>query len=99
MNLREKFNQIIVIVGNVGLWVRRHLILTVMMLLCLFIFLEYLSLPTKAELRKIRKENPRVTALMKQRQAEAEKRKKKFYLRQQWVPLSLIHDNLKRAVI
>jgi len=99
MNLRGKFEPIIVVVRNIGLWVRRHLVLTALILLCLFVFLEYLSLPSKAELRKIRKVNPRVTALMKQRQEEAEKRKKKFYLSQQWVPLSLINDNLKRAVI
>jgi monofunctional biosynthetic peptidoglycan transglycosylase len=99
MNLRGKLEPIIAALRNVGLWIRRHLILTALCLLCLFVLLEYISLPSKTELRKIRRTNPRVTALMKQRQEEAEKKKKKYYLRQEWVSLSAINENLKRAVI
>jgi monofunctional biosynthetic peptidoglycan transglycosylase len=71
----------------------------VLFLFTLFMLAEYISLPSRAEIRKIRKVNPRVTALMEQRQNEAKKSKRKYQVRQRWVSLGAVSENLKRAVI
>lgn len=99
MSVRERFAPVFAVFRNIGYWMRRHFILAALVLLCVFVLAEYLSLPSKDEIRKIRKVNPRMTALMKQRQEEAAEKKKKFYLCQKWVSLSSINENLKRAVI
>jgi monofunctional biosynthetic peptidoglycan transglycosylase len=56
----------------------------------------YLTLP---DVRVLAKENPKTTAFMQIRIAEAEAEGRKFSIRQTWVPYSRISPNLKRAVI
>jgi monofunctional glycosyltransferase len=99
MNLREIFVSVFIVLRKVGIWMRNHLLLTALILICLFGILEYLSLPSESEIRKFKNVNPHLTALMEQRAKEAKQKKKIFNLRQQWVSLSAISDNLKRAVI
>lgn len=80
-------------------WIKKHKLLTIAVVLLIFILLEYLSLPTRSEIRNIRKINPKITALMEQRKKEAVNKKRRYSIQQQWVSLSQISENLKRAVI
>ena len=56
----------------------------------------YLTLP---DVRPLAKENPKTTAFMELRIAEAQESGRKFSIRHQWVPYSRISPFLKRAVI
>ena len=56
----------------------------------------YLTLP---DVRPLAKTNPKTTAFMELRIEEAQKAKRKFAIRQQWVPYNRISPMLKRAVI
>lgn len=57
----------------------------------------YLTLP---DVRPLAKENPKTTAFMEIRKAEARAEgREKFVIRQQWIPYSRISPNLRRAVI
>jgi len=57
----------------------------------------YLTLP---DVRPLAKENPKTTAFMEIRKAEAIKEgRQKFTIRQQWVPYSRVSPFLRRAVI
>ncbi|MDI6767472.1 MAG: monofunctional biosynthetic peptidoglycan transglycosylase [Bacteroidota bacterium] len=80
-------------------WIKKHKLWAFLIVLLIFVGLEYLSLPSRAEIRNFRKTNPKMTALMEQRRKEAVDKKKGYSIRQQWVPLSRICENLKRAVI
>ncbi len=51
------------------------------------------------EIEKLKYENPRVTALMKQRINEAKKKGKKYKINQIWIPLSKVSPYLVEAVI
>jgi monofunctional biosynthetic peptidoglycan transglycosylase len=56
----------------------------------------YLTLP---DVRALEKANPKTTAFMELRKAEARENGRKFSIRQQWVSYSRISPMLKRAVI
>ena len=57
----------------------------------------YLTLP---DVRPLAKENPKTTAFMEIRKAEARRAgQEKFTIRQQWIPYQRISPNLRRAVI
>lgn len=62
------------------------------------IFLQYLILPNNS-LQSLRKNNPKRTAMMEQRIAEATSSDKEYSIQQQWVPISRISRNLINAVI
>jgi monofunctional biosynthetic peptidoglycan transglycosylase len=74
----------------------KKILLVFLLLLCGLISYEYLTLP---DVSKLRKENPRTTALMAQRQAEARAKLKKATVYQIWVPYSAISNTLKSAVL
>lgn len=80
-------------------WVKSHKLHTAVIVLLLFLVLEYLSLPSTASIERLRNERPHRTALMVERAAEAKEKRKKFSIRQQWVPLSSISSELIHAVI
>jgi monofunctional biosynthetic peptidoglycan transglycosylase len=61
------------------------------------LFLQYLSLPNNS-LQSLRKNNPKRTAMMVQREEEASS-DKQFVIQQQWIPISRISENLINAVI
>ena len=56
----------------------------------------YLTLP---DVRSLAKENPKTTAFMELRIAEAKEQGRKFSIRQQWIPYSRVSPFLRRAVI
>ena len=57
----------------------------------------YLTLP---DVRGLAKENPKTTAFMEIRKAEARRDgREKFAIRQQWIPYRQVSPNLRRAVI
>ena len=57
------------------------------------------GLPSRADVRALTKKNPRTTALMLQREREAEAREGPAQRRPSWVPLSRISRHLLHAVI
>jgi monofunctional glycosyltransferase len=80
------------IVGTIG----RGLVL-VALLAFAYLGYVYLTLP---DVRSLAKENPKTTAFMELRKEEArDEGRRKFSIRQQWVPYSRISPFLKRAVI
>jgi len=84
---------------NIWCWIKRHKIISTLIIFSILAILEYCSLPDRSEIRNLRKINPRFTALMEERRETAKDNDRKFVIRQQWVPLSEIGENLKRAVI
>ncbi len=66
--------------------------------IAVLLFLQYLSLPNNS-LQSLRKNSPGKTAMMAQRENEAEAAGKKFSIQQNWVPLSRISKHLVNAVI
>jgi len=63
-----------------------------------FVYLGYIYL-TLPDVRPLAKTNPKTTAFMELRVEEAQTAKRKFAIRQQWVPYNRISPMLKRAVI
>ena len=76
----------------------RRPVRTVIYLLLIVLFLEYLSLPN-FQLQELEKSNPRKTALMTQREEEARSGGKQFSIQNKWLPLSRISPALVHAVI
>lgn len=63
-----------------------------------FLYLAYVYL-TLPDVRVLAKENPKTTAFMQLRIAQAEDDGRTFAIRQRWVPYGQISRNLKRAVV
>ena len=80
------------------IWARGHKIRTLAYTLCLFVGLEYFSLPNDS-LRELQRKNPRITAMMEQREQEAGAVGARFAVQQTWVPISRISPHLVHAVI
>jgi monofunctional glycosyltransferase len=74
----------------------KRFLLAFFLLLCGLIAYEYLSLPDVSNLRK---ENPKTTALMRQREAEARAKAKKAAVYQIWAPYTAISNTLKSAIL
>lgn len=68
----------------------------VLLLIVLLPLLYFLSLP---DLSKLKKENPKKTALMEYREKESKEKGKRFKINQVWVPLSNISPYLLKAVL
>jgi monofunctional glycosyltransferase len=84
---------------STGRWVRSHKFIVAVIAVLLFLSVEYLSLPSSSTIERLQKSNPGATALMEQRKEDAESNEKKYVIRQQWVPLSQMSDQIKKAVI
>jgi monofunctional biosynthetic peptidoglycan transglycosylase len=67
-----------------------------LLLIVLLPLLYFLSLP---DLSKLKKENPKKTALMEYREKESKEKGKRFRMNQTWVPLSNISPYLVKAVL
>ena len=67
-------------------------------LLCLFLLFEIFTLPIFS-LFNLDTENPKQTALMQQRIAEAKEQGKVLHINYRWVPLSKIPKNVRVAVL
>src|SRR5262245_5456356 len=74
----------------------KRFLLAFFLLLSALIAYEYLTLPDVSSLRK---ENPKITALMKQREAEARSKAKKAARYQIWAPYAAISNTLKSAIL
>ncbi len=81
------------------LWMKRRRWLTLSLILAFFLFIEYITYPSSSEIASLKTVNPRRTALMDQRQDEARSRGDALALRQQWVRLSRVSDDLQHAII
>jgi monofunctional biosynthetic peptidoglycan transglycosylase len=83
--------------GKVKGKVRRATVLFVVMFSLIFLCLLYLS--SMPDISKLKKENPRKTALMRYRERESKEKSKKYSIDQVWVPLSKISPYLSKAVL
>lgn len=79
-------------------WAKAHTVKAVVYCFCGFVVLQYLLLPNN-RLTMLQKNNPLITALMRERTDEAVALNKKMFLDQRWVPLSKISKHLRNAVI
>ena len=80
------------------LWAKQNKLKAIIVGLLSIFFLQYLTLPNNS-LQSLRKNNPKKTAMMEQRDAEAVSSDKEFKIQQQWIPISRISRNLINAVI
>ncbi len=81
-----------------GLWVRKHWIRTILCILLVYIFIEFLTIPY-FDIARLRSENPMETALMRQRIVEAGDQGKSLKISRQWIPLSRIPRHALDAII
>jgi monofunctional biosynthetic peptidoglycan transglycosylase len=95
----SEWKQVKLLLPYLGSWIIHHKFITVMLIVVIVTAIEYLSLPSKDEIVRLRRANPRLTALMEQRKEESLDKGKKITFRQQWIPLSQMSDNIKHAVI
>jgi monofunctional glycosyltransferase len=79
-------------------WARQHKIRAAVYGVCLIVALEYFSLPNNS-LRELQRKNPQITAMMEQREQEADGAGARFAIQQTWVPISHISPYLVHAVI
>jgi len=80
------------------LWAKQNKLKAIVVGLLSIFFLQYLTLPNNS-LQSLRKNNPKKTAMMEQREAEAVSSGKELKIHQQWVPISRVSRNLINAVI
>jgi monofunctional glycosyltransferase len=80
-------------------WFWRHKIITVVLLIFLYGIFEYLRLPSREDVKSLKRSTPRTTALMEARKEAASASKRKYFVRQQTIPLTQISLHLKHAVI
>ncbi len=71
----------------------------VLILFLAFLSIEAILLPSPWEVAKLRSVNPRITALMKERIAQAKARHEHYVNYRHYVPLSMISKNLVHAII
>ncbi|MBA4311756.1 MAG: monofunctional biosynthetic peptidoglycan transglycosylase [Chlorobiaceae bacterium] len=79
--------------------IKAHKLLTVIILLLFYGIIEYFRLPDREEIRGLKKQTPKTTALMEARREAAVDDGKKYFLRQQTIPLGQMSIHLKHAVI
>ena len=80
-------------------WMRRRKLATFGLLVALILLAEYVTFPSLSEVASLKSANPRTTALMEQRADEASSRRDAPPVRQQWVRLSRVSDDLQHAII
>jgi monofunctional glycosyltransferase len=79
-------------------WSASHKLLTVLLLLLFFFLVQVATIPWFA-VPRLKDENPKETALMRQRIDEAEAKGKPLVIRQSWVPLSRLPKHLTDAIV
>jgi monofunctional glycosyltransferase len=79
-------------------WARQHKVRAAVYGVCLIVALEYFSIPNNS-LRELQRKNPRITAMMEQREREADGAGVRFAVQQTWVPISRISPHFVHAVI
>lgn len=79
-------------------WAFAHKLRALLMVLGLFVVVELLTIPWW-DLPRLRTENPRETALMRQRREEAEREGKHLIVQHRWVPLSKVPRHVINAVV
>ncbi len=84
---------------SILLWILRHPILTLVLLLLGIVVIEFFSLPGTTTIEALESANPPTTALMEERKRVREEVGKSSKRLQRWVPLSKISPELIHAVI
>jgi monofunctional biosynthetic peptidoglycan transglycosylase len=79
-------------------WAKNHKFRTVLLLIALYLCIEALSIPYFT-IWSLHRQQPGVTALMRQRIGEAEQSGKPYRIRQTWVPLSSVPHHVRNAII
>lgn len=79
-------------------WIASHKLLTLLLVILLFFLIQVATIPWFG-VPRLKEENPRQTALMRQRVDEAEAKGKTLVIRQSWVPLSRLPKHLTDAIM
>lgn len=74
-------------------------VIVVFVVLFVLGYLIYEFIQIDGEIEKLRYENPKITALMKQRMEEAKVNGKSYHINQIWIPISKVSPYLVEAVI
>lgn len=90
--MKDKF---LIIAG----WFWTHKIISIVILVLIYGLIEYVGMPSREEISKLKKTTPRTTALIEARKETASDNKKKYFVRQQNIPFNQISLHLKHAVI
>lgn len=80
-------------------WLWQHKLTSTLTGILIFLVAEYLSLPSNSAIERLRKQNPKVTAIMEQRIAETREKGRKLRVRQVWVNFQSISQDLIHSVI
>ncbi|MBI5020925.1 MAG: monofunctional biosynthetic peptidoglycan transglycosylase [Ignavibacteriales bacterium] len=80
-------------------WIKTHKLITIIILFLFYALIEYMRLPDREDIRSLKKQTPKVTALMDARREDANDDGKKYFIKQQTIPLNQISIHLKHAVI
>ncbi len=84
--------------NSVPEWIKKNKIKSLIILIVLFFLYQLLTIPYFS-IMKLDKNNPDITAIMKQRMDEKKQRSQKYRIRQKWVPIYRISEHLRRAII
>ncbi len=79
-------------------WIASHKLLTLLLVIVGFVLIQVATIPWFG-VPRLRDQNPKETALMRQRIDEAETKGKTLVIRQSWVPLSRLPKYLTDAII
>lgn len=79
-------------------WVKQHPLKTLFLVLCAYLLFELLTIPFFS-IARLTTENPKETALMRQRIAEARDEGEKLAITHRWIPLSRLPRHVVNAVI
>jgi monofunctional glycosyltransferase len=79
-------------------WIASHKLLTLLLVIVVFVLIQVATIPWFG-VPRLRDQNPKETALMRQRIDEAETKGKTLVIRQSWVPLSRLPKYLTDAII
>ena len=79
-------------------WVRAHKFLTIVLIVLVWIVLEFVTLPF-GDVRKLKTLNPMETAFMREHEQEALAEGRHFRKVQRWIPLSAVPKDAINAVI
>jgi monofunctional biosynthetic peptidoglycan transglycosylase len=79
-------------------WIASHKLLTLLLVIVVFVLIQVATIPWFG-VPRLREQNPKETALMRQRIDEAEAKGKTLVIRQSWVPLSRLPRYLTDAII
>ncbi len=84
--------------GSILQWMKSHKVKTCILFFLLYVLMEVLSIPFWS-IGKLQTENPKETAMMRQRVLEAQAQGRSLEIIHQWVPFSQVPKSVRQAIV